>query len=438
MSIKALKEQRFEIFKRLEELRNLANSEDHTWSSEDENNWEACNGDYDRLSRSIEVTERTEELESQLAERSEKRNLFRAEQPESVRDAAPSREERDDALQGWARAQMGMDLEERHQLACRKCGVNPQKDHYETQLYRGNYDTMRREMRAAQATTPASAGGALIPEGFVYELERALLAYGGMRQVSSTIRTDSGNDLPWPTVNDTGNTGAILAENTQVSEQDVTFGSVTFGAYKYTSKLVLVSEELMQDSAFNLTSELGSLLGERIARILNENFTTGSGSGQPNGVITAATSGKTAASATAITAGEIIDLFHSVDPSYRDGASSVWMCNDSTVAAIRKLTDDQGQFLWQAGMQAGIPDRLYGRAVVVNQIMQDIGASEYPLLFGDFSLYKIRDVAGVRLYRMNERYRDYDQTGFVIFSRHDGDLLNAGTNPVKYLTMAAS
>ena len=146
MSIKALKEQRFEIFKRLEELRNLANSEDHNWSSEDENNWESCNGDYDRLSRSIEVTERTEELESQLAERSEKRNLFRAEQPESVRDAAPSREERDDALQGWARAQMGMDLEERHQLACRKCGVNPKKDHYETQLYRGNYDTMRREM----------------------------------------------------------------------------------------------------------------------------------------------------------------------------------------------------------------------------------------------------------------------------------------------------
>jgi len=438
MSIKALKEQRFDIFKRLEELRNLANSEDHNWSSEDENNWESCNGDYDRLSRSIEVTERTEELEAQLAERSEKRNLFHAERPESVRDAAPSKEERDDALQGWARAQMGMDLEERHQLACRKCGVNPTKDHYETQLYRGNYDTMRREMRAAQATTPASAGGALIPEGFVYELERALLAYGGMRQVSSTIRTDSGNDLPWPTVNDTGNVGAILAENAQTGSQDVTFGSTTLGAYKYTSKLVLVSEELMQDSAFNLTSELGSLLGERIARILNTHFTTGTGSGQPSGIVSGSISGKTAASATAITAGEIIDLFHSVDPMYRDSASSVWMCNDASIAAIRKLVDSDGQFLWQAGMQAGIPDRLYGRAVVVNQDVADIAAGTFPIIFGDFSLYKIRDVAGVRLYRMNERYRDYDQTGFVIFSRHDGVLLNAGTNPVKYLTMAAS
>ena len=194
----------------------------------------------------------------------------------------------------------------------------------------------------------------------------------------------------------------------------------------------------MQDSAFNLTSELGSLLGERIARILNTHFTTGTGSGQPSGIVSGSISGKTAASATAITAGEIIDLFHSVDPMYRDGASSVWMCNDASIAAIRKLTDDQGQFLWQAGMQAGIPDRLYGRAVVVNQDVADIAAGTFPIIFGDFSLYKIRDVAGVRLYRMDERYRDYDQTGFVIFSRHDGVLLNAGTNPVKYLTMAAS
>ena len=438
MSIKALKEQRFEIFKKLEELRNLANDSEHKWSSEDENNWSACNGDYDRLSRSIDVTERTEELEKQLSERSEKRELFRAELPESVRDAAPSKEERDTALQGWARVQMGMELEERHQLACRKCSVNPKKDYFESQLYRGNYDRLRRELRAAQATTPGSAGGDLIPEGFVYEVERALLAYGGMRQVSSVIRTATGATLPWPTVNDTNQTGAILAENSQVSDQDVTFSSTDLGAFKYTSKQVLVSEELMTDSFMDFGSLLGSLLGERIARILNENFTTGSGSGQPNGVITAASSGKTADSATAITASEVIDLFHSVDPSYRDGPSSVWMCNDSTVAAIRKLTDDQGQFLWQPGMQAGIPDRLYGRQVVVNQIMQDIGASEYPLIFGDFSLYKIRDVAGVRLYRLGERYRDYDQVGFVIFSRHDGNLINAGTNPIKYLTMAAS
>jgi len=437
MSIKAMKEERFEIFKRLEELRTTANDAEHKWCDEDEANWTSCNGDYDRLSRSIEITERTEELEQKLGQQSEKRELFRAELPEAVRDAAPSKEERADALQGWARVQMGMDIEERHQAAFRRCGVNPKKDYYEGNLYRGNYEVLRREMRA-QATTPGSAGGDLIPEGFVYEVERALLAYGGMRQVSSTIRTETGATLPWPTCNDTTNLGSILAENVQVGTQDVEFGSTDLGAFKYTSELVLVSEEMMTDAFTDLGSLLGSLLGERIARILNQHFTTGTGSGQPSGIVSGSISGKTTASATAITAGEIIDLFHSVDPMYRESLSSVWMMNDSSIAAVRKLTDSDGQFLWQAGMQAGIPDRLYGRAVVVNQDVADIGAGAFPIIFGDFSLYKIRDVAGVRLYRLGERYRDYDQTGFVIFSRHDGVLLNAGTNPVKYLTMKAS
>jgi len=436
MSIKALKEQRFDIFKRLEELRNLANSEDHNWSSEDENNWEACNGDYDRLSRSIEVTERTEELEAQLAERSEKRNLFRAELPESVRDAAPSREERDDALQGWARHQMGLDLEERHQLACRKCKIDPTKETFTADLYRGNYDNLRREMRAVQETSPGSVGGFTIPTGFVYELERALLTFGGMRAVSSVIRTDQGNDIHWPETNDSGNSGAILAEATVVPDQDVVFSETILKAYKVTSKMVKCSNELLEDSAFNLSEILGSMLGERIGRCLNQLYTTGTGSSQPSGVVTGATNGKTAAAAAAVTAAEVIDLFHSVDPAYRDGPNSVWMMNDTTVSAIRKLVDTTGQFLWQPGMQAGIPDRLYGRAVQINQDTPAMTTGKKPILFGDFSKYKIRDVRGLRVVRLRERFADLDLQGFTAFHRSDGVLLDAGTNPVKFITMA--
>ena len=438
MSIKALKEQRFDIFKRLEELRNLANSEDHNSSSEDENNWESCNGDYDRLSRSIELTERTEELEAQLAERSEKRNLFRAELPESVRDAAPSREERDDALQGWARHQMGLDLEERHQLACRKCKIDPTKETFTADLYQGNYDNLRREMRAVQETSPGSVGGFTIPTGFVYELERALLSFGGMRAVSSVIRTEQGNDIHWPETNDTGNIGSLLSEATVVPDQDVVFSETVLKAYKVTSKMVKCSNELLEDSAFNLSEILGSMLGERIGRCLNQLFTTGTGSSQPSGIVSGSISGKTADATGAITAAEIIDLFHSIDPAYRDSPSSVWMMNDSTVAAVRKLTGSDGQFLWQPGMQAGIPDRLYGRAVQINQDVADISAGSFPILFGDFSKYKIRDVRGLRVVRLRERFADLDLQGFTAFHRADGVLLNAGTNPVKYLTMAAS
>ena len=434
---KALKEQRFEIFKDLQAMREKANDPEHHWSSDDEAAWDSANSDYDRLSRSIEMTERTVELENSLSEQKESREYARAEMPEAIREALPTAADNDNALQGWARMQFGMDLEEKHQVACRKVGVNPSKDYYEAELHRGNYDALRREMRA-QETSPDSAGGFLIPEGFVYELERAFLAFGGMREVSSVIRTATGNDLSWPSVNDTSNKGHILAEAGTVSEQDVTFAATTFNAYKYSSKLVKVSEELLQDSAFNLASELGSLLGERIARILNEHFTTGTGTDQPNGVVTAATdSGVTVASATAITATEIIDLFHSVDPAYRDSDRSVWMMNDSSVAAVRKLVDSDGQFLWQPGMQLGVPDRLYGRRVIINQDCADIAADNKPFLFGDFRLYKIRDVAGFRLRKLIERFSDQDLTGFIAFSRHDADLLNAGTNPIKFLTMAS-
>jgi HK97 family phage major capsid protein len=436
MSIKALKEQRFEIFKKLEELRNLANDSEHKWSSEDETNWTAANGDYDRVSRSIDLTERTEELEQQLEEKAETRKLFRENAPEKLREVLPSEEERNDALQGWARQQMGMDLEERHQLACRKCGVDPKREAYQAQLHRGSYDLLRRAIRADQGITPGAVGGFLVPTGFVYELERALLAFGGMRAVSSIIRTETGNDIEWPSTNDTGNVGALLAENTVVPDQDVVFAQTVLSSYKITSKMVKASTEILTDSAFNLAEVLGSLLGERIGRCENQLFTTGTGSSQPAGVVTGATSGKTAASATAITADEVIDLFHSVDPAYRDGRSSVWMMNDSSVAAVRKLVDSDGQFLWQPGMQAGIPDRLYGRSVQINQDVASMATGTKPILYGDFSLFKIRDVREVRVVRLRERFADLDQQGFCAFHRVDSVLLNAGTNPIKFITMA--
>ena len=111
--------------------------------------------------------------------------------------------------------------------------------------------------------------------------------------------------------------------------------------------------------------------------------------------------------------------------------------NDSSVAAVRKLVDSDGQFLWQPGMQLGVPDRLYGRRVIINQDCAEMAADNKPFLFGDFRLYKIRDVAGFRLRKLIERFSDQDLTGFIAFSRHDADLLNAGTNPIKFLTMAS-
>lgn len=288
---------------------------------------------------------------------------------------------------------------------------------------------------AAQSVGTTTAGGHTTFPGFVQNLEQAMLQFGGMRQVSTILRTATGSALDWPTVNDTSNTGALLSENVQDSEQDVTFGNLTIDAYKYTSKIVRVSVELMQDSAFNMGGTLGSLLGERLGRIQNTHATTGTGSSQPNGIVTAATLGKTAASASALTMDELLDLQASVDPAYRSNAS--WMFNDATRNAIRKLKSTDSVYHWQPGAVSGDPDRLFNDPITINQDMASITNSAKTVLYGALSKYLMREVLGVTLVRMNERYADYHQVGFVAIMRFDGDLLDAGTNPVKYLQQLA-
>ena len=286
----------------------------------------------------------------------------------------------------------------------------------------------------AQSIGTTTAGGHITFPGFVSSLEQALLQFGGMRQASSIMRTATGSAIDWPTVNDTSNSGALLAENTQDAEQDITFGNVTLDAYKYTSKIVRVSVELMQDAAFNLGTVLGAALGERLGRIQNTHATTGTGSGQPNGVVTAATLGTTAASATAITIDELLDLEASVDPAYRPNAT--WMFNDATRNHIRKLKDGNSAYHWQPSVQAGTPDMLLNKPFIVNQDIADIATTEKTVLFGDFSKYQIREVLGVTLVQLSERYADYHQVAFVALMRFDSDLLDAGTNPIKYLQQA--
>lgn len=287
--------------------------------------------------------------------------------------------------------------------------------------------------RRAMSTTPA-AGGYGIPEGFVSTVEVAMLAFGGMREAAQVIRTASGQDLPFPTVDDTGNVGAILAENVAAGEQDVAMGQLVLEAYKYTSKLVRVSIELLQDEAVNIQELLGRLLGERVARILNQHFTTGSGVGQPNGVVTASANALSAASATAVTRNELVQLKHAVDPAYRQNGR--WMFKDSTLASIKQLVDGDGRPLWQAGIGEGEPDRLDGDPYIINQDMPAMTTGQKAILYGDFSKYMIRDVLDLQLLVLRERYAEYGQVGFLIFSRHDGDLLDAGTNPVQHLDMA--
>ena len=337
-------------------------------------------------------------------------------------------------LKGWA--QQGVQIENSESQAWKASGCRWDKADGGIVINLQNQapHTLQ-EIVAAQSVGTDTAGGHTVPQGFVPSLEAALLAFGGVRSVASILRTATGNDLDLPDYNDTSNTGALLAENNPDSEQDVTFGNLLLNAYKYTSKIVKVSKEVMQDSAFNLGTELGQILGERLARIQNTHATTGTGSSQPNGIVTAASSGKTAASATAITTDELIDLYHSIDPAYRNGAG--WMMHDNVALAIRKLKDGDSQYMWQPGIVAGQPDRLLGGSVTINQDMaSSVATGNKTVLFGALSKYIVREVLDITVVRLVERYADAHQVGFVAIMRFDGDLRNAGTNPVKYLEQA--
>lgn len=289
-------------------------------------------------------------------------------------------------------------------------------------------------------TVTTSGGGYLIPSEFQAQLIRAMKAFGGVRANATVFETDSGAQISIPTVDDTSNKGRLLSINTQVTTNDVAFGQVQFDAYKYSSDLVLVPVELMQDAAFDMDGLITNILAERLGRITEEHYTTGDGSSKPKGIVTASTQGKegTSGQTTTVIADDLVDLYHSLDPAYRAGAS--WLMNDATVKAIRKLktgVSGDNTFLWQPGLQVGAPDMLLGAPVVVSQEMPVMAASAKSIVFGNLKRFWVRDVRGIRVVRMDERYADYDQVGFVSFLRTDSDLA-APAAAIKHYANAAS
>ncbi|NVD41287.1 phage major capsid protein [Ensifer sp. HO-A22] len=295
-----------------------------------------------------------------------------------------------------------------------------------------------REMRA-QGVGTDSKGGYLVPEGFMAELVKSLKAWGPMLDpgVTRVLTTTSGNSIPWPTMDDTSNEGSLIGENTQVSESEVAFGTKTLEAYKYTSGVVLVSAELLQDSAIDVEQTVRSTMGERIGRIGNRHLTVGDGSAKPTGIVTAATALTGVAAAAAITFDNLIDLFHAVDPAYRDDPSVRWMFNDGTLKSLRKLRDAEDRYVWQpADMRTGAPATILDKPYSINQAMAGVGASNKSVAFGAFNRYVVRMVREFAIRRLVERYADFDQTGFIGFTRLDGELLDVAA--VKTLQHAAS
>lgn len=428
-------------------------------NAEETAKWDAANKEYDDASAAIKV--RDEEL-NDAVKRSERFQQLEAEMKATNGDRkigldADKRREADPekiqqniatsqalAIQAWTntRSRTGLQLTDEHRAACKQWGINPTDEEISfgdklTYRYDARPSWMsnnvpgRREVRVGLDISTSGAGMETVPEGFMAELARVTLEYAHVSNVCRIVTTEGGNPLPWPKVDDTSNTGVMLSAATTIGTSvDPTFSAVTFSAYKMSSKAVFVANELLQDSAFNLASELASMLGERLGRIEGSYSTTGTGTSEPKGIVACAGTGVTSATATAFTADELIDLVHSLDISNRGGSSVGFMMHDTCVKYVRKFKDANGQYLWQSGMGAGAPDTLYGYRVVTNQAMEPL-VSNVPVtakkhvLFGDFSKFIVRYAGGTRFYHLKERYRDVDQDAFVAFRRFDSNTIKA-------------
>jgi HK97 family phage major capsid protein len=396
-----LRQRRASVWADMQDITSRAQTEKRTLNQEEVNRWEALDKELEDLSTNVTIAEKQTGHEQRFAA---------VPTPGAVETTALTVDNEEEPEKRYAQAFDNMLRRGARDLA-------PEERALVTEKY---------ETRAAG--TGSTAGGYLIPAQFRQKLVEVLKWYGPVRDVAEKITTDNGADLPWPTVDDTANVGAILAENTAAAEQDVTFGQAVLSAYMYTSKLVRVSFQLLQDSAFNVEEWLTNALGTRIGRIQNTHFTTGTGTGQPEGIQTNSVVGVTGGAGTGLTISynDLVSLVHSIDPAYRRRGNNAFMLNDATIAAVRRLRDDSGgaglgRPLWEPSVQVGQPDSLMAYPVIPNNDMPVMAINAKSILFGDFqAAYVVRDVTEVRTLRLEERYADFLQVGFLLFQRSGG------------------
>ena len=408
----ALLEERKKVWDRANEIREQAEkNEDGKFSAEQETNYRAALADVRKLSADIQDEREHDDLQ---------REMDAIIPPKTQVDVEPGSDKPDEARVTEEKYAKAFDTFTRSGIAALN---GEQRDLLESR---------------ALAIGTSSAGGYTVPPGFRDVLIETLKWYGAVRQVATVINTDAGAPLQWPTFNGTSQVGRILAENTQLTETDPAFGTATLGAYMYSSDSVLVPYQFLQDTAIDVESFIARILGTRIGRIQNTHFTTGTGSSQPLGIQTNATTGVTlpTGNTTSLTYAGLLALIHSVDVAYRNGGNvqgdsqgrgnAKFMMSDTALSAMQSIVDSQNRPLWQPSLQVGAPDMFLGYPYVINNDMPVPAANAKSVLFGDFERgYVIRDVLGFQVRRLDERYADYLQVGWFGFARADATVQDA-------------
>ena len=277
------------------------------------------------------------------------------------------------------------------------------------------------EMRA-QGVGVNDHGGYTVPKEMQARIVEQMKAYGGIASVAQILTTSDGRTIEWITADGTTEEGELIGENTAATEADTLFGIANLGAKKLSSKIIRVSNELLQDSAINIESYLADRIAQRIGRAEAKYLIQGTGAGtpaQPKGLAASVTGTTQAKTAGKVDWLDVNALLHSVDPAYRNVGNSRLAFNDNTFKVLKEMVDAQNRPLWLPDVAGVAPSTILGKQYVIDQGIADIAKDAKFLYFGDFNRFVVRRVAYMTLKRLVERYAEFDQTAFLAFHRFD-------------------
>lgn len=384
--ILTMREKRANLWDAAKKYRDAHIGEDGTMSAEDAATYDRMVEDVDRMKNEVERLERQQAIDAELNQPTAK--------PLTGKPLLPGMDEK----------------------------TGRATDSYRNAFWKAMRNkTVRPEVYNALEVGTDSEGGYLVPDEYEHTLIEALEEKNIFRRLAHVIHTSSGErKIP---VSVSKGTAAWIDEEAAYPESDDSFGQVSISAYKLAT-MIKISEELLNDSVFNMPAYISKEFARRIGAAEEEAFFTGNGTGKPLGILAAtggAQTGVTAASQTAVTFDEVIDLYYSLRAPYRQ--DGVFIMNDATIKALRKLKNGSGDYIWQPSVTLGAPDRVLNRPVYTSQYMPTLAAGAKTILFGDLSYYWVADREGRQFKRLNELYAATGQVGFLASERVDGKLI---------------
>lgn len=407
--IKRLQERRLNVWEQTKELLDTAEGEKRDLNAEEETKYQALNTDLDKIDARVqelaEAEQRTKDAEAAFAD--------------LLAKPADQRKTSDDMsaqLRKWLTGDSGQ----------RTFEVRPDT-------------TTPHDFRTLSKLT-AGAGANTVPISFYNQLVEHMIEVSGVLMTNpSLLRTATGEQIQVPKTTAHSANASIVAEAGTLAANDPAFGQVPLDSYKY-GFLLQVSHELLNDTGVDLAGYLARQAGRALGNGFGAHLVTGTGTNQPNGVVTAATVGVTGATTGAsgtFIADELIDLQYSVISPYRNSPSCAWLMRDATVARVRKLKDSQGQYIWQPGLQAGAPDVLLSKPLYTDPNVAAVATTAKSVVFGDFAAYFVRMVEALRFERSDDFAFSTDLITYRAILRGDGDLVDT-TGAIKVFQGAAT